>query len=226
MTFPVGSYTLYNNFENCPHKAWHMYVLKDLPRVETPEMKWGNDVHSALEHRIGKGTPLPDNMTAAEPLAAKLASLPDDFPLRVEYKLGMKADGTACDFFATAVWFRGKVDVAIRVPEMKAAWIIDWKTGKPREEPFELETNALLLKVAHPDIETVVGEYFWMKEGRAGHRYTLNQWGNTFGRLQTLRTEMEVLHERGEPWPKRKNPLCGWCPVVSCEHNTSEKRRK
>lgn len=225
MTLPIGFYTLYNNFENCAHKAWHLYVLKDIPRVESPEMKWGNDVHSAMEHRVGKGIALPDNMRAAEPIAATLDQLPPTFPLRVEYKLGMKQDGTACDFFGNDVWFRGKIDVAIRVPEQKSAWILDWKTGKTREEPFELETNALLLKVAHPDLETIVGEYFWMQTGQNGHRYTLNRWSETFAKLQGLYAEMQGYASAAAPWPKRKNPLCGWCPVLSCEHNKSAGRK-
>jgi hypothetical protein len=222
---PIGTYTLYNNFENCPFKAYNIYVLKNVPRVETPEMKWGNDVHSGLEHRIKDGTPLPETMQAAEPIAATLHRLKDRHPVYVEQKLGLTVDGKPTDFWSDNCWFRGKIDVVVHSVELAAAWVLDWKTGNQREEPFELETGALLVKSHHPDIENIVGEYFWLKTGQNGIRYTLNQADKTFGKLQALRSEMET-YAMLEAWPKHKNPLCGWCPVMSCEHNTSHRRKQ
>ena len=69
MKLPIGSYSFYNTLENCPHQAYHRYVAKTLPYVESPEMAWGNKVHAALEHRIKSGVTLPDEMVAAEGLA-------------------------------------------------------------------------------------------------------------------------------------------------------------
>ena len=46
------------------------YIVKDQPYVESPEMKWGNDVHSAFEYRVGSRKPLPDNMMQWEQFAA------------------------------------------------------------------------------------------------------------------------------------------------------------
>lgn len=224
MKLPIGSYSLYNNFENCPHKAYHIYVVKDIPRVETPEMKWGNDVHSAMEHRVADGTPLPDAMAAGEPLAATLHALKERYPVQVELQLAMDASGKPVPYKAyDRAWFRGKLDVVVRDAENVAAWINDWKTGKVREEPFELETNALLLKVNYPTLAEIVGNYFWLQTGQKGMRYTLNDHSRVFGRLQALRSEMESYADKGE-WPKRRNPLCGWCPVLSCENNTSGRR--
>lgn len=227
MKFPVGTYSFYNAFENCPHKAYHIYVAKTVPYVETPEMKWGNDVHSAMENRIKHGTPLPDTMTSAEPVASQFYNISQRVDVRVEQKLAMTAGGLPCDFWSAEVWFRGKLDCTV-MPHIRNAWLVDWKTGNVREEPFELETNALLLKVNHPTLETIHGEYFWMKTGQNGLRYTLNNHGQTFARLQALRSEAEEYNSydtHGLAWPKRKNPLCGWCGVLSCENNTSHKRK-
>lgn len=223
MTLPVGTFTFYTNYENCPHKAWHIYVLKDIPYVETPEMKWGNAVHTAMEYRLSGRAELPQAMLAAEPICQTIDALPQQYPQRVEYRLGMTAKGEPCDYFGDAVWFRGKADWSVRA--MGASWILDWKTGNPREEPFELETNALLLKVNHPELDHIVGQYFWMKTGQIGLRYTLTRFGVTFARLQSIRAEMEVLDALNQPWPKKKNPLCGWCGVKSCEHNKNDGSR-
>lgn len=224
MTLPIGAYTFYNQFENCPHKAWHIYVLKDIPYVETPEMQWGNDVHSAMEHRIKDGTPLPDTMKNAEAVGDMFRQIYTTLPVFVEYKLAMTAKGMPIDYWSKDAWFRAKLDCCIFDVQRVHAWCIDWKTGNVREDPFELEIAALLLKVNRPNLITIVGEYFWMKTGQNGLRYTLNRPDTTFARLQTLRTEAESYERAGE-WPKRKNPLCGWCPVTSCENNTSHKRK-
>lgn len=223
MKLPVGTYSLYNAFENCPHKAWHIYVLKDIPYVESPEMKWGNDVHKAMERRLRNAVPLPENMQAAEPLAAQIHGLGLD--IEPELYIGMTAIGGHCSPRAADVWFRGKLDCPVIPKPQTAAWIVDWKTGNVREEPFELETNALLLKCMYPELEQIVANYFWFKTGENGLRYTCNDHSRTFARLQSLRDEMEGYAARGE-WPKRKNPLCGWCPVMTCENNTSHKRKK
>lgn len=233
MKLPVGTYSFYNAFENCPHKAYHVYVAKSVPYVETPEMKWGNDVHSAMEARIKHGSPLPETMTSAEPVASQFHTMSKTVTVQVEQKLAVTAGGLPCDFWDDKVWFRGKLDCTVMALKLStSAWLVDWKTGNVREEPFELETNALLLKVNHPTLETIHGEYFWMKTGQNGLRYTLNSHGQTFARLQALRSEAEGYFasgasaaDAGRAWPKRKNPLCGWCPVTSCEFNTSHKRK-
>lgn len=221
MTLPVGTYSLYNTFENCPHKAWHTYVLRDIPYVETKERKWGNDVHAALEKRIRNGVALPDTMQAAEPVAAQIANLPH-VEIDAELYIGMTAEGRHCPARSSDVWFRGKIDCVVRLET--SAWIVDWKTGKVREEPFELETNALLLKCNYPEIENVVANYFWLQQGAPGIRYTCNNHARTFAKLQALRSEMEGYDKAGE-WPKRKNPLCGWCDVMACEHNKNQGRK-
>lgn len=227
MKLPIGTYTLYNNFENCPFKAYNMYVLKNIPRVDTPEMKWGNDVHKAMELRIDKGTPLPQTMSAAEPLCGTFVALKErGVDVRVEYQLAMTQEGNPCGYWDDVCWFRGKLDCVVfaRMETAAMAWTVDWKTGKTREEPLELEMGALLLRANHPELAHTVGEYFWLRDGKSGLRYTLNSHSATFDKLHLLRREMTTYAELGE-WPKRKNPLCGWCPVNSCEHNTSHRRR-
>jgi PD-(D/E)XK nuclease superfamily len=222
---PIGSYSFYNAFENCPHKAFQIYVARTIPYVESPEMAWGNKVHAAMENRIRDGVPLPEEMSAAENAAATFHEMGKKLPLQVEYKLAMTAKGEPCAWQDwDKVWFRGKLDCVVMDDARTFAWTVDWKTGNVREEPFELETGALLLKVNYEHLRDVKGEYFWMKTGQNGLRYTLNQHDKTFAKLQSLRNEAETYFRAGE-WPKRKNPLCGWCPVKECEHNKSGRRK-
>jgi hypothetical protein len=222
---PIGSYSFYNSLENCPHQCYHRYVGKTIPFEKTKEMVWGDQVHAAMEHRIRSGSALPDSMQAAEGLCAQFHDMSKVVAVRVELQLAMTADGQPCEYRDwDRVWFRGKLDCVTRTSS--AAWMVDWKTGNVREDAFELECGALLLKVNRPEIEDIKGEYFWLKTGQAGLRYTLNNHGATYARLSNLRTDAETYLKAGtaDAWPKKKSPLCGWCDVLACEHNTKLKR--
>ncbi|MDE2471843.1 MAG: hypothetical protein KGL35_24745 [Bradyrhizobium sp.] len=224
MKLPIGSYSFYSTCINCWHQAFHKYVSKTIPFVKTPEMQWGDDVHKAIENRIRHGSVLPDNMQAAENACAVFHDYGKLLPIRVEHQLAMTRDGAPCDYNDyDRVFFRGKLDYVVMNQERTTGWMVDWKTGNVREDPFELETGAMLLKVNQPSLETIKGEYFWMKTGQNGLRYTLGQHDKTYERILNLRAEAETYLRAGE-WPKQKSPLCGWCDVMACEHNTKLKR--
>lgn len=218
MNLPVGNFTFYNAHDNCPHKAYRIYVAKDLPKEPaTEQMAWGNRVHEGMDSRVGKRAPLPADLAPLEPLALAIeASAPVGSRITTEMKLGITAEGKACDFFAGNVWFRGKADVAIVAQESAA--IVDWKTGKPREEPWELELHALMLVARFPEIRQVTGFYAWTAEHRIGkpHHVDRQTLGETWEDTHRRRQQMEESLRTGF-WPKRQNGLCGWCPVSDCE---------
>src|ERR1700733_4781986 len=68
----IFTYPMINTYDICPHQMYRRYVKKDLKFVETPEMRFGNEVHTAFEHRMG-GKPLPLNMQLWEPIASAIA---------------------------------------------------------------------------------------------------------------------------------------------------------
>ena len=106
----VGSYTILNAYKNCPHQMYRRYIAKDLgPFVETEAIAFGNAVHKAFEDRIRARKPLPANMQQWEQFALPF----DGRRVLVEEKLGMTADGRACDFWDQHCWFRGKADAVI-----------------------------------------------------------------------------------------------------------------
>lgn len=217
MKLPVLSYTFLNTYDICPKQAYHRYVLKDHPFAGSDASRWGDRVHKALEARIRDNTPLPVEMTKYESYAAALAALK---PI-VEAKLGIKKDGTPCDFFAEDVWLRGKADVAAKRDTL--ALLADHKTGKKREDPYELEIQALLVGALWPELERVTGFYGWLQEGVPGRLHDVSNTGETLECLQEKADEIEHCHKTGE-WRTRQGPLCGWCSVVSCNFNPKKVR--
>lgn len=216
MKLPPKSFSFLNAFDNCPRKAYRMYVKRDLPRQkETEQMRWGNTVHNALKARLNAGTVLPPEVAHLEKFANAVQKQIGDRAYYVEHMTGMHADGTWCDPNAKDCWLKGKPDVVI---VDNSAWIGDWKTGKVREDPFELEIFALLIKAVW-SVEQMTGNYIWLSEGRVGPAHDLSDTDRTLASVTALHRQMEGLEE----WGPTPNPLCGWCPVLDCEHNKVRK---
>ena len=212
MNLPIASYSFLNNWNTCNHRAYRMYMTKDLAREpESPEMAWGNHVHTAMEQRL-KGGKLFDDVAPFEPFAKAL----DGRGVKPEQQLGMTAKGHPVGFWDGSVWLRGKLDAP--VIDGTTALLIDWKTGKPREDPYELEIGALLLQAKHPQLTRIIGRYVWLKELRLGETHDCSDTQATFNRVHE--TMDEVGHAiKMNVFAKAKGPLCGYCPVKDCQYN-------
>lgn len=209
----VASHTFLDTFERCPKQAWHKFVAKDLPFIETEAMKWGIRVHDALERRVRDKTPLPEGMGSYEKFAQAL----DYRPCHVETKLGMTVGGKGTGFFSPNVWCRGKVDVA--TTQGSVCVILDWKTGKPREDEAELERFAYLLRANNDDLQYFKGRYVWLKEDRLGQEHDLDP-DARLAKDKRIMDQVETLQKHGVAWPAHENGLCSnYCDVMSCPHN-------
>lgn len=205
------TYTILNTYDICPHQMYRRYIKKDLKFVETPEMKWGNDVHSAMEHRMG-GKPLPENMRHWEPIASAIA----DRKPRTEQQLAITRFITPVDYWhKTDAFFRGKNDITL-INGTKAL-LFDFKTGGSRyENPFELETNAMLIHAHNPQLTEISGSFVWLKEDRIGKVYPLSDTRSTWAKVNNKAEEIRDRQASNE-WEKKQGPLCGWCNVEDCE---------
>lgn len=215
------SYSFLRDFANCPQKAYRKYIKKDLPKEDSPELREGITTHTLLENYLKTGglTRLPVNLEMhARPLLRP--------NLLVEVMMGMTIDQKPATFFkrdGVEPWGRGKADVLILDPP--TALIIDWKTGKVREDDRELRQLALLVKANHPEIERAMGCYVWLKEGKWGPLHDVSDTARAYnGTLSEM--EMAAHYERENEWPVNPNALCGWCPVADCRFNTNDRIAK
>lgn len=222
MKLPVASHTFLRDWDNCPHKAFRRFIKKDLPKfVGTAETKWGDEVHSAFEVRIKHGTAFPRGMEKFEAIATPLIAM----NAKAEKMLGVTEDGKQCDFFAPDVWLRGKIDATVLF-SFKATYdiaaIFDWKSGKRREERAELEVHGVLLRAWQPTVQKITAHYVWLQDNEVGKAYDVS---NTEAKLAEIRSVMNTVRNcmEIEDFPKRRNPLCGWCPVEDCENNPKGK---
>ena len=211
----IYSYTFLQCYDDiCPHQAYHRYILKDVPFVKTPEMEWGNQVHSAFEYRVGGGKPLPAAMQQWEPFAAAF----DGKNAKTEMQIGLSSKATIVDYFkGQDIKYRCKIDLHI-VSDNKAA-LFDYKTGGSKyEKPLELEIQAMFLKAKYPQLKQIAGHYIWLKENRIGQKYDLSSVRATWDWCEQTVAKIEADLKRGE-FEKRRGGLCkGYCPVEDCEH--------
>ena len=215
---PPLNFTMLSDFGNCPKKCYHARVAKDLPPEKKSEAQLkGIAVHEAFEQSIKAGQVRQDIAQYAALLTPLLPYKP-----HAELKLGMTADGSSAAFFGTP-FMRGVADVAIvndpHVPTV--AMLVDWKTGKVREDKKELECQAILLRANFPSLQKITGCYGWLVENRMGQAYDLSSLGRPYAAIHATHAEMQKCAET-ETWPENPNPLCGWCPVKACKFNRSE----
>jgi len=222
MKLPPLTATLLRDFENCPHKAYRRYIKRDVKFKRTEAMDKGTADHKAVEDRLARGHMLPDHLSAMIPICEYFSSLPDHIPVKYEYYVGILVDRTPCDTKHDACWLRVKADLCAMT--VQGGWLVDWKTGRKWEDPFELECQALVCSAHHKEVPHWIGNYYWIKELAMGQTHQLNP-TDTYNKVGGMYQAMFAYDTNGE-WPKKPNKLCDWCDVADCTHNSNPECKK
>jgi CRISPR/Cas system-associated exonuclease Cas4 (RecB family) len=212
----IYSYTSFSCYENCPRQFYYRYVAKSLPFVETEQMKWGNRVHKALANRLKTKEPLPPTMVDFEPMCARLEAASG--PMLIEQTMIITREGRPgrkSDGFLSA---RG--DFVTFDKGYSHAFIVDWKTGKPREDDTELCFQTIALQVHYPSVQDVDAVYYWTKEARPGPVHdVMSHCEETWQRLCEVVDLVELQKKDGEQgFPAKPGKFfpCPYCPATFC----------
>jgi RecB family exonuclease len=216
---PSWSYSSIKTFDQCPKKYFHLKVVQDVKDEGNEASRYGNDAHAAAEAYIKDGTPIPDTYAVMRPVVEALSKFPGD--KHTELRLGIKRTDNGfepCGFFDKDVWYRGIVDLLI--VKGKTAYLIDYKTGKNAKyaDMKQLDLMAGAVFIHFPNVVRiksglafVVSNEFPKKDHA---RENLNQYLAVF---DDQLDQLEAAMDNGI-WNAKTSPLCGWCPVTSCEH--------
>lgn len=210
MNMPPWSHSSLTRFETCPRQYYHTKVAKDVTEAPTEATRWGNTVHKALELRVRDKTPLPEAMQQWEPHCARL----DTARGRVytEQRVALDRNLHTCKWYGPGCWVVAIADVFIDAGPK--AVLLDWKTGKPKEDSGQLALSAAMFMHERPYIEEIFNGYVWLGHGTLTPQKVARAqlpaiWEGLCARVDRL----EAAY-RGERWLPKPSGLCkGWCPV-------------
>jgi hypothetical protein len=208
------SFSALTRFENCPKQYYHLNVAKDFKDEDTEWSADGKIVHGGLYNRVLKNIKLPLPIRHMEPFAAKFATTEGE--KHGEMKLALNRKFEPVDFFAPDAWVRSVVDLLI-VRDSKAI-IVDWKTGKVKDDFTQLLLTAGVLSRYMPEIDFFTLVYVWTKSRTVTRKTaTLSKltsmWNELLPRVGNIESSI-----RTTTFPAKPSGLCRYCPVRSCPH--------
>lgn len=213
------SYSSIKTFDQCPKKYYHLKVAKDVEDKAGPEAAYGVEVHKAAEDYFKEGTPVPEKFAFMRPVLESFEKLPGT--KHTEIRFGVKrteAGYEACKFFDKDVWYRGIADLVILNGDK--ARVIDYKTGKNAKyaDTKQLDLMAGSIFLRYPEVQKIKAALVYVVSGefvpKEYERDSVLKYLNVFSwQLDRL----DHAYASGV-WNPVSGPLCGWCPVVSCEN--------
>ena len=212
------SHSSLKDYEGCPRRYHEVKVLKNYPFKDTDATIYGKELHTAAELYIKEGTPLPPQFAFLKDTLDALKAKPGR--KLCEHEMGVTKDLKPCKFMDKEVWVRGIADLLIIDDENLTARVVDYKSGNNKYPDREqLKLMALMVFAHFPHIRRVSGALlFVVKEDIAKASFMVGEAEEHWWDYRERVARIEQAHETGV-WNPKPTPLCGWCPVSSCEHN-------
>lgn len=194
-------------FDGCPKRYHHLKIAKDI-KEDSAASDDGTRQHKSLEDAIKDGTPLPPHMAKHEPKVE--AILKSGLTVKVEEELAITKELVPCDWWHPDVFLRVKADVAL-YSETTAA-VMDWKTGKRRPKPFQLELAALSQFIHYPKIKSTKAAFLWLKDDDTDkYEYTREKdYDRILDKLTTKTDRVDAAVVEGV-WQAKPGYHCNWC---------------
>jgi hypothetical protein len=178
-------------------------------------MLYGTAVHKACEDYVNEGKPLAKNYERYQNSLDALREIPGTKYAEYQMALSLERSPSA---YGKGYWVRGIVDLLI--VDGEEAFIIDYKTGSSKyPDVKQLKLMALMTFAHFPEVNNIKAGLLFVKDDVfVTEVYTRDDipkmWKPFDESLERLRLSYE-----NDVWQANPNPLCGWCPVRTCEHH-------
>jgi len=208
------SFSSLKEYLNCPKQYEEVKVKKNFTKSVTPQMLYGTEVHKALEDYVADGKELQKNYQRFKPVLDTLLEIPGQrYP---EHRMAVTEERKPCTFGAQDYWVRGIADLL--VVDGATAYVVDYKTGSNRYPDLDqLKLMALLTFANFEDVTHVkAGLLFVMHDSFITEDYEVEDIDKLWEPFIYKTTRLKLSFENNS-WPANPTPLCGWCPVRTCE---------
>ncbi len=217
------SYSRLSTFEQCPQKFDYLYVTRNVKDPGSDASRYGNRVHKSLEDygRTGDPAALTIETRDFKPLVDSIRRMPGQ--KYYELQMAVNHDCEPCDWKADDVWIRSIADVL--VVNGKRAFCGDYKTGKIRDNPMQLQLFACMVFYLFPDVEEVKTSFLWLLHDFSTpatykRRHVELMWKNLSSRFTAVQDAVDLGLFITKP-----SPLCGWCPAKDFCPDAQRRRR-
>lgn len=206
------------DYEGCARRYQHVKVLKTVPFTDTVHTIYGKEVHKSAEEYVKNGTPLPPEHAFLQPtIDALMAKTGRKL---AEHEMGVTEDLKPCGFKDDNVWVRGIADLLIVDDDGLKAWVFDYKTGNDKyPDRDQLILMSLMVFVHFPHIRQVNSALlFVVKDSIVKHSMLRGEADEHWWKYRERVARLAQSY-KADVWNPTQTPLCGWCPVRSCEFN-------
>ena len=204
------------DYEGCARRYHAVKILKLYPFQETEATRYGTQLHLAAEEYVRDGKPLPPQFEFIKGTLDALLAKPGR--KLAEQKMALDEKLNPVGWFDKTVWVRGIADLLILDDDNLTAWVVDYKTCNNKyPDRDQLKLMSLMVFRHYPHIREVKSALlFVVKEDMVKHNMSIEEadaeWWKYRERVGRIAASMEA-----DVWNPNRTPLCGWCPVKSCE---------
>ena len=212
------SHSALKDFEGCARRYYEVKVLKKYPFPDTEQIRYGTQLHEAAEKYVRDNVDMPPQFEYVKPVLDSLLAKPGR--KFVEYEMGLTEELNPCGFKSENVWVRGIADLIIVNDDNFTAYVVDYKTGNDKyPDRDQLVLMSLMVFKHFPHIKRVKSALlFVVKNTMVKHEMTIDEEEAAWWRYRERVARLSACHSN-DVWNPNPTPLCGWCPVTTCEHN-------
>lgn len=231
------SFSRLSTFEQCEARFDYQYVSKRVVDQSNEASDYGDRVHKTLEsygQALVEGGAALERIKALEQSPEALQTLEKWGPLvqRVtsrtgtklfEHKMAVNKSLQAVDWFAEDVWLRSIADVL--VVDGDTAYCLDYKTGKVKDNPTQLQLFAAMTMWHYPEVQRVKTSFIWLAHNTLTNatyerRFLDALWNGLRPRFEKVQETIELGVFKTKP-----SGLCPWCPAKEICPDARTKRR-
>jgi RecB family exonuclease len=219
MSKPMAmSYSRLSTFEQCPAKFDYLYVTKLARDAGSEASEYGNRVHEVLENYGKDELDLDSLGLEGKQTLKRWGSVVDSIKNKsgnkyYEFNMAVDKNNSPVDWFDSSVFIRSIADVL--VVDGSVAYCLDFKTGKVRENPTQLQLFAAMVFWHFPEVETVKTSFIWLKfdeitNATYQRRYLSALWEGLKPRFDKVQETIDL-----GVFDTKPSGLCPWCPARS-----------